>query len=307
MKARTRWTVWTTACAAVLAGAGSASGQVRPPTDIRTPPLTVSLTPRGEYTFESDLKDTPGSVSIARAGMGLSLTAPLNEKFRLLLNGDVEASWYDFKDSINITPGVNDPADDLYRVQLSPGFSYAIDDRWALLAAGIFEFAGEGGVDISDGMTYGGYLGARYKFNDNFALTFGGGAKTRLEENADFIPLIGFEWTIKQKLRLASDGLGLKLTADVAEQWAVSIGARYEQREYRLDDDAPVSEGILRDKRVPVRAGIEWSPSKTVSVELAGGLVAWQEYRFDDSEGAEIREVNTDPAGFVALQARIRF
>lgn len=310
-------------CAALLAGVAVAQAQEEttatrgtqptlPQTareavrEERVPGLGFLLRPEGSVTFKSDLDDDAGSVAVYRAGATFSVASPLTSA--LTLGFDVRGEWshYDFDDPA-FAFGSEDPFSDVYDVLLGPTASYKIDDRWSVAVTAFGRFSGEGGVDVGDALTGGGTASARYKFSDSLALSFGVGGASRLEDDPRFIPVVGVEWQITDKLRLESRGPGLELSAAVAPAIEVTLDGRWEPREYRLEDDGPIPDGVVQDERVPIAAGVRWKPSTRFNLWLRGGAIVWQEFEFKDSNGDEVQELNTDPAPFISLQAIIRF
>ncbi len=274
-------------------------------------PLHITLTPRAEHTFEADLDKADASGSVTRVGGEMFMLYTLNARTQLTLSVDGDYSWYAFSGSDPAVLGgasLKDLLDDAVKIDILPGFRYGIDEHWTFIGGFIAEFAGEPNVDIGRAATFGGYAGARYAFSDKFALTLGGGIKSRLEDNPQFLPFIGLEWKISDRFRLASKGPGINLAVAVTDTVAVTAGIAYDSRDYRLDDDhALFPEGVARDTRVPVRFGVEWAPSERFSIEGYTGVVVWQEYEFLDRDGIKQLEDNTDPALFVGVNCSIKF
>ena len=44
-----------------------------------------------------------------------------------------------------------------------------------------------------------------------------------------------------------------------------------------------------------------------ISLSATAGIVAWQEFTFDDANGDELASHNTDPAPFLGLSATVKF
>jgi hypothetical protein len=272
--------------------------------------LTFTLIGAGDVMFRTDLDDSPGDVSIVRAGGGLEVGVPIGDRARLSGLFFGEQSWYDFKNATGLVPGTDDPLDEAYRLVLRPLLSWQIDERWGVFGAASLNWGAENGGDLSDAFTVAGFGGVRYSFSDKLSLSLGGGAATQLEDSTEFIPVIGIDWQIDEATRLSTtgvEGIGARLTHGFADAWAVTLQAGYESREFRLADDNALSEGVLRDRRVPIGVGVAWTPSHAVSVEVMGGVVGWQELRFDDRDGNEVSEVNGDPAGFLRVMVRVAF
>ncbi|MCC6320188.1 MAG: hypothetical protein IT438_01985 [Phycisphaerales bacterium] len=269
--------------------------------------FTVSLTPRGEYAFSADIKTSPGSVSVARASLDAEFNLNVNQRLGFSLGLIPEVSWYNFKNASGLVPGTDEPIDDAYRVDIVPGARYALSQDWVLVGGGLIQFAGEAEADIGDSVTYGGYFGARYRFNERFATTFGIVGKTQLEDSAIFLPLFGLDWSITDTLTLSSSATGLKLANKLDDRWTVWLSGAYESRDFRLDDDNPLPNGVLRDRRVPVKVGFDWTPCSGAVVTLEGGAIVWQEFKIDDESSDTLSEDNTKPAPFVGVSVQLKF
>src|SRR5206468_639149 len=151
-----------------------------------------------------------------------------------------------------------EPFSTVYSLRVLPGIAYSLNNDWTILGGGIVELAGEGGV--GDAVTFGGYGGASYKFSDDFSLTFGAIIKTRLEDDTFIAPLIGLRWKIDEKLTIESEGLGIRASAKIDEQFSASVFGRYEVRDYRLEDDGSIPGGVVQDTRLPLGVSLTWSP-----------------------------------------------
>lgn len=269
--------------------------------------LSIGQTPRVEHTFDADIRNTPASVSITRAGLALDLSAPFADRWAWTLTVDYEASFYNFSDSSTLLPSGDDPLDTVHDLTFRPGLAYVVDNNWSVFGGGIIEFAGESGADIGDAATYGGFAGARYKLSDKLSLSLGFAVQSRLENSASFFPLLGVDWQISDRVRLSSFGPGLRLTANINDDWAVFIAGTFHRREYRLDDDGSIPSGIIRDRRARFGAGVSYAPCDMVKLELFGGVDAFQRFYFDDENGHRVASEKTQSAPFIALSAAIRF
>jgi hypothetical protein len=272
--------------------------------------VSVEIRGSGSFTFDADIDDTEGSVSVGRAGFGLGLGFQAWERARISLGIDSEASWYLFDDAFGIVPGVpgeGDPFELGLTTTFSPRLSVQHDEKWSWFVAGIIEFAGDPDADIGDSGTYGVLAGARYSFTETFALTFGIGAKTRLEDDALVIPLIGIDWKVNDRVTVSTQGTVGKISMKLSDQWSAGLSAGWELRDFRLDDDAAVPDGVLSDSRVPIAVSFDWSPTPNTTISLTGGAVVWQEYEFRNDSEDEVGQTNTDPAPFIGLSAQFRF
>lgn len=270
-------------------------------------PITIQLRGSGEHTFSSDIDGTPGDVGVTRAGFGFGIAVPIAERSSLSLDIDEEVSWYFFDNASGLVPGTTDPFELALSTQIRSRFSSQIDDRWSWFVGGVVSLEGEADADVGDSATYGGFGGARYRFSDSLSVSFGLGARTRLEESTLVIPLIGVEWKVSDRVTVATEGLGARVTARLNDQLAVTLSGKWELREYRLDDTNLLPDGVARDRRVPIGLWLDWKPTDSVKLSVGGGVVVWQEFRFDDRNGDRVSETNTDPAAFLGLSGSISF
>jgi len=261
----------------------------------------------GEATFRTNLDDNPGDVAIYRIGAGLGVAGPLRERLRLGVNLDSEFSWYDFRDAAGLVPGADDPISDAYRLTLRSQLVVIESENRSWFIGGIVQSSGEPGADFDDTITGGGFAGVRYRLRDDLALSFGLGATSRLEDSVLIVPLFGVEWKLSDTVTLSTEALGAALNARLNDDWWFTLRGGWEFREYRLDSDGPLPDGVFTDTRVPIGVGFSYRPSQAVSIDLLGGAVVWQEFRVQDSDGHELTEINGDPTGFVRLSARITF
>lgn len=271
------------------------------------PGINLTLTPLGEITFSTDLKNSSGSFSVYRGGLKLGVSGAVDEQLRLNLSVSTEASSYHFRNATGIIAGTSKPFNDMNLARISPSAVYAIDNEWAVVVGGLVEFAGEGSADVGDSATGGGFASARYAFSKDFSLGFGVLAVSRLEDSALVVPIVSLEWQITPKVSLASKELGGVLTAKLSDEWSFFMQAGYETREYRLAEESLQSKGVLRDRRVPVSAGVRYAPARWLECSLRGGATVWQEFKLDDMDGNQVSKVRSEPAPFIGLALEFRF
>lgn len=269
----------------------------------------LRITPRffAEHTFNASLDDLPIDVSITRGGAGVSFAAPLSRQLRFSLGIDGEISNYDFDDVFDIIETIGNPFSETYRATIRPQLLIVQSPQSQWFVGGIAQASGTFDADFGDTITGGGFVGFRHQVSENFALSIGGGLTTRLEDDPLFIPIIGLEWKTGKGISITSEGLGLTLNAGVTDDVSFILSGGFELREFRLEDDNPAPQGVLRDSRALLGVGFQWRPSPSVAIELMGGAVVWQEFEIDDQDGNELAELNTDPTPFVRIGGRITF
>lgn len=271
------------------------------------PDVRFKITPRVSYAFKAELDDSGADVSVSRSGVAFGMSLAINPRLRLGMNVDLESSYYDFGEAAALPGGERDVIDSAGTVRFGPSIFYAFDQNWSVFGGFGPEFSGEHGAEVGDSVTFGGYGGGRYAFSEKFALSFGLQARTRIEEDARVLPLLGIEWQITEQVRLTTEGPGVRLTVRIDDTWSFNFGGTWESRDFRLDDDSSNPEGILRDSRGLVVCGVDFSPRHWVTLSAYGGAVVWQEFRFDDRDGNELLEDNADPTVFAGFSATFRF
>lgn len=291
----------------VLAAASTALAQPRAAGQ-RTPgTFSFAVSGRAEHSFDTDLKNIPGSYSVSRVQSGLGVGYFVTEQLRLGLDFENEQSFYDFDAAATFIPGTSKPFSHISTYGLTPNLSYSLDQQWTLIGSGLFDWSQEHGSPDSDGFTGGGLVGVRYALSDDLALTFGLIARSRLEKSTLWLPLVGVEWKIDDTLSLAVRGPGAVVTAKINDQWSAFFDGEFRSREFRLDEDNPLPDGVIRDRRFVVGAGVRYQPAPFFDISLRGGAVVWQEFRVDNNNGDEQREIESDPTPFIGLSATVRF
>jgi hypothetical protein len=297
--------LFAVAPAAFAQPAGQNTGQ--PAGEAERSPWSFNVRGEGEIAFKTDLDNSPGSVAIYRAQSGFGAALGVSKSLRLSADFETEQSWYNFSAATGVVPGSTNPLNHTSSYTVNPGVGIVIDDQWSVRLGGRFEWSQEGGGPRGNAFTAGGLVGVRYAFSKDFALTGGLAATSRLEESTLFIPVLGVEWQINETLRFETRGLGAALTAKLNDQWSVFIDGGYASREFRLDDTNAQPEGILRDRRGQVGAGVSFAPAPFIEFTLRGGAVVWSEFRVDDRNGNELRTIDAKPTPYIALSGTIRF
>lgn len=276
-------------------------------------PWRITFTTAGEYTTAADFKaDGGGSVSVARANAGLSVSRQVGDKGLASVSLGWQRSWYDF-DSPSVF-GAAAPWDEVNEIDLSVLYRVRINDKWSWFGGGGVNSAGEDGADFGDTLTGGGVLGAGYAFNEKFRLTGGLLVRSQLEEDVTFVPIIGVDWKFAEKWRLSTDYRrsifprpSLSLIHSLSDSLDLALSVGYETRVFRLDEDGSNPDGVARERRVPVELSADWKVSPNVSLNAMAGVSTWGRYRLDDSTGTRISQSEVEPAGIFGLSVKLEF
>lgn len=282
--------------------------EIAPPPPART---TFSFEGLGQFLDGADVDGTAGDVDITRLGATLGFRHSLSDS--TMLTGSLRHEWsdYDFEQASGLFAGASNaesPFDSLHESGLTVGLSAQLDEQWSLFANGIVGAGYEVGADFGDSIVGGGFAGFGYRFTDNFSLTLGVGALTRLEDDALVIPLVGFRWQINDDLRLESEGISTRLVWDANDGLELSAFGRYSSRAYRMDDgNAYLPGGSFSDNRIVVGAGASWQVGEQLRLKLEAGASVWQEYRFFNESGNELSTRESDPQLMIQAGLEFRF
>lgn len=263
--------------------------------------VNASLQLDVDHAFRSDLSDGPGDVSVTRAGLALDLSYGLSKQLILSAQVGTEFSWYSFKDATQIIPGTDKPFSQLLSVYIRPQFIYVYDEQWAFILGGQLTTSGESDVDVSGAFTGGLFGGVQYRVSESLNFTLGAGFTTRLEDSTSFIPFVGLEWKINDRTTLASRGPGLRLTHTIQDNLRFFAEGEYQFREFRLNDEAPLAQGVVRDSRIPLSVGVIWTAGDNLDVTFKVGAVVWQEFEIYNNLGNSLSKTNTSAAPLAAI------
>lgn len=265
----------------------------------------------GEYLTAADVDDTSGDVEVARAGIQFSLRHTVSPQLAYTATLRHETSDYDFSRPAGLFPGstnTESPFDEVHETRASLGFTYGIDEAWSIFGTGFVGAGYESGARIEDSLFGGAFGGFGYAFNDNFSLRLGLGVRTRQDDDALVIPLIGFVWQLSDDLRLESEGIASRLIWQTTDDLELSLFARYSTRDYRTDkSNDSLPDGVFRDDRVVLGARADWTPNPGFVLKLEAGASIWQRFSFYDQNDDRINRTETDPQFLIGATFEVRF
>ncbi|OSP56696.1 hypothetical protein [Pseudoruegeria sp. SK021] len=249
----------------------------------------------GAATYlERDL-DGGGSFSNTRGVVSFNVTHGTSFRESVGVSLSLGHSAYDFSDTIAPWGDINDYA-------LSVPITFGLSDQVTALVVPSLRFDGEDGVDFDDGQTGALILGAAWRIRDGLTLGPGLGMQSTLDDDVTLFPFLLIDWAITDRVNLstgrglgASRGPGLTLSYAVSDALSLGIAGRYEDVEFRLDEDGVVPGGIGRDRATPVVATLGWQPSRAVSVNAFAGMAFGGSLQVKDSNGRTIDSRDYDP------------
>lgn len=259
--------------------------------------LSFKLHAGYRHEFETEIKGSDAEFQVDRVYGGVGLGYRISPELSLRGGFDYQYSDYRFSRADTLIPGVTsgNPFDAFHRLTITGGLDYRLNEQWTLSGTGFVRGAYEEGADFGDGVTGGGFGFVTYRFNSDLALGFGLGATSRLEDDALVLPVLFIQWRIDDQWSVQSDGLGARLNWAASPEFSVFLNAKYERDEWRLDDDRGVaSEGVLRDRRVPIGLGVDWRPIAGLTITGEVSVFVYRELEFLNDRGRSVVEEETD-------------
>lgn len=274
--------------------------------------LNAAFDAYAEHAFASDLDDPDqGSVSVTRVGGVLDVVIPLREGHKLIPSFGSEYSRYNF-DEDTLIAGTDQPWDDVLEHRVGLTYQGKVNEHWGVIAGGSLDASYQTGADFGDSLTYGARLGATYTRDEKLTIGLGVAAFTRLEDGVLIIPFPVINWKISEQWSVRTGSRGVRgLRGEVVyspfERFSFSVGAGVEGREFRLDEDGPISGGVGRDWRVPVSFIAQWHVAKQVTLRGEVGAHFFQSYTIDDINGNEVADADAGMAPFVGVGVAFTF
>ena len=289
----------------------SPQAESTPPSSPEAPPqrpITYSLGVRGDFNFNAGLSDAPGNVTVTRADLSFDVGIPVGLRGQFGISLDAERSHYNFSDATTFVPNDPDTNFDANITSLSFSFARQENETWGWLVGGGFGAGFESGAHIDQSLFATGFGGVRYAINEKVRIALGAIVTTQIEDNPLILPLLGLDWRFDERTSISSEGKpGLTLAYALDSSWIVRTGFTYESRNFRLDRDGPIPNGVARDTRLPVFIGIRYAPHRQIDIDLAGGVMFMQTLEVDDSEGVELSEEDVDTTPFLRISVAFKF
>ncbi|QDU67127.1 DUF6268 family outer membrane beta-barrel protein [Engelhardtia mirabilis] len=269
--------------------------------------VTAALQGRLWLQPDADFSDTAGTVATQRAGWDVVVGRRTESGLLLAVGLESEASFYDFGGTLGLVPGAPDPFNDLYSTRLGTTLYSPLSKRLDLFNGVELTLAGEDNVDPFDGLTVGGSTGLAYRADDDFELSFGLAAASRLEDDAYLLPFIGIDWRVAEGTRLVAEGPEVRLEQRLTDTATLTLSAEYEIRQFRLNSGGVLDDGAFRDEQIDLGASLAWQPTARTRVEFGAGYTVWRELTFLGNDGSSLGQSETEPAPYGALTISLTF
>ncbi len=253
------------------------------------------INPGFTYTADADFDDSSlGDVSVWRFDIPARYTLK-TENGDLGLGAFYEYSRYELGN-------LNDDDFNFNTLAFDAFWKGMINDNWGYFVYGGITLSADTDADLTDGVTGTGAGGVRYVWSESLSLGVGAGVSSRLEDDPMLLPIIALNWQINDRWSLRTLN-GATLTFDVSGEktFLLDLGVKYQRREYRLDNDASLTEKMLSAE---VGATYRFCPQFALRgfVGIAAGRN--MEIRADDDK---VQDEDVDAAPFFGVRALCTF
>lgn len=278
-------------------------------------PTTATLLTGVVYDGASDTNGSAGELRTVRFPVEFRYSTPINRQTILGISHNQTHSFYDFQ-PFSEFPGSGDPID--YGLAANFGLSliHIYDRQWTFIAAANVGFAGEIDAEFEDSIVGGGFLGARYRVNENLSVGANLVVQTRFEEDLIVFPVPSIDWQFADYWNLKVGTLnqlpgtvtgGFALTHDLTDAIDVGGFAGVAFREFRLaDDNSSAPQGILEDAAVPVGTFVSYNYSPNVTISGSVQALVYREINLRNRGGNNIADVELQPTLAATFGVRIR-
>lgn len=274
------------------------------------PPLL--LTGGGEYQFDAGIHNA-GDFSVTRALVGIGTQFPIGERVGVGVSASYDFAHYDFDDDTAF--GGGEPWGDIHTARFMATGRYAVNERWWVFAGGVGAVAQEGGADTSSSWAGGGFIGGGYRASDSLTIQLGVSVTSRLEDDADVLPMFVLNWQIDERVKLnagaiefgVADAVGVGVTYRIDDHWSIGARVGYVRQQFRLDGSGVAPDGVGQDERGKAALVLEWRPTPELQVSLLGGVAFGGELELKDESGHRLFKEDYDPAPFVGARLLWQF
>ncbi len=275
-------------------------------------PFVFKIEGGGLHQSESDLDDANGGFYVDRGFISASLDYGWSRRDSIGISVGAGQSSYEFNDQTDFAGG--DPWNKIEDTRVSVTWRFGIGDTGSVFVVPTARIEGEKGASSGDSTTYGLYAAAAWRLSDSLTIGPGLGVFSRLEDGARFFPILAIDWDISERWNLstgrglaASQGPGLTLDYKLNDDWTLGVAGRYEDIEFRLDDEGAAPGGVGRDQSLPLVFMARLAPSMKLDLSVFAGIELGGTLKIKDSVGDVIEESSYDAAPIFGASFEFRF
>lgn len=274
--------------------------------------FVFKVTGGGVHQSDSDLTDSGGGFAVDRGFISASLDYGWSLRDSIGISVGGGKSSYVFDDLTGF--GGGDPWNKIEDTRVSVTWRFGLGETGSFFVIPTARVDAEKGAGSGDSTTYGLYAATAWRIREGLTIGPGFGVFSRLEDGARFFPILAIDWDITDRWNLstsrglaASQGPGLTLGYQLNEDWALGLSGRYEDIEFRLDDEGAAAGGVGRDQSMPLVFIATLEPSPKLDLSVFAGIELNGTLKLKDAMGEVIDESSYDPAPIFGATFEFRF
>jgi hypothetical protein len=263
------------------------------------------------HQFDTD-GDDGGSLSVTRTFVQPSIGYGWDRQTSVGLSFGFSYDDYDFDGSDGLI-GL-DPWDKVLGYSLGLPIRFGISPDIGALVVPSIRWNAETGANLDDAVSAGGVAGFTYRMSDRLRIGPGVTVSSGIEESFTIIPIVLLDWDISDEVSLSTGGgsgsgggAGITLSWKTSDELRLGLGANYQSRRFRLDDEGVAPDGVGEDEAASITASASYSPLPFVRASLEGGLTFAGNLRLEDEDGDRIVDEDVDPAPFIGFSLNARW
>lgn len=275
-------------------------------------PWVFKIDGGGAHQSNADLDDAEGAFEVDRWFVSAGLDYGWSRRDSIGVSVGVGNSDYDFDDGTDF--GGSAPWEEIEDSRVSIVGRFGFGETGSMIIVPSLRQYAEDGASSSDSQTYGLLAAAFWRLSDTLTIGPGLGVFSRLEDSTRVFPILAIDWDISEHWNLstgsglaASQGPGLTLSYRLNPAWSFGLTGRYEEVEFRLDEDGPTPNGIGRDEALPLVISARLEPSPKISFAVFMGVELGGSLTLMDESGKEIAKSDYDPAALFGATFDFRF
>ena len=262
-------------------------------------PWVFSLDAGAAYQSESELENSDTEFSRDRVFLSAGVDYGWSRRDSIGVSIGVGESDYNF--SADSRSGVFKAWDEVQEGQLSVTGRFGVGDKGSVIVIPSLRQYRESGASASDSQTYGLLTAAFWRLSDTLTIGPGLGVFSRLEGSNRVFPILAIDWDVSERWNLstggglaATRGPGLTLSYQLDTAWSIDLSGRYEEFEFRLNDDGLAPGGVGSDKSVPVVLSARYKPNAQLNFSAFLGTGLDGRLRLRDASGNKLQETDYD-------------
>lgn len=264
------------------------------------------------HQADSDMKDSQGGFAVDRWFVSGGVDYAWDRRTSLGISIGGGENGYEFNSESDF--GGGEPWGDVRDYRASVTGRFGVGKTGSMMIIPTVRYNGESGSSSSDSRTYGLFAAAFWRIDENLTIGPGIGLFSRLEDGTRVFPILAIDWNINERWNLstgrglaASQGPGLTLSYKISQHWSLGFSGRYEDIEFRLDQEGVAPGGVGRDQSIPLVVSAMLAPNPKVNLSLFTGLEMGGKLKLKDTLGEIIEETKYDPAFILGATFEVKF